>query len=172
MQFKNLKASEWEGHVDLTGLAAWVEALRGDEVALLIVAPAGTGKTAAVAAIANKLKRDVMQCDLLQVFSYPDSREALRNILTIAENLHHIVFQAEGIDRASQRLREAGADNALEEMREWLAAKKAHLREREVVFVATGRQAEAVPEELRAQFEKVFIHPALGDASSSAATTR
>ncbi|MBI3946872.1 MAG: AAA family ATPase [Armatimonadetes bacterium] len=156
MQFKNLKAAELDGRVDLPGLAEWIRELRGDEVALLITAPAGTGKSAAVGAIARKLKRDVMQCDLLQVFRYPDSREALRNILTIAENLRHILFQAEGIDRISERFAQTGDAGALEDVREWLATKRNHLREHEVTFVATGRSAGAVPAALRAQFEQAF----------------
>ncbi|MDH7568265.1 MAG: AAA family ATPase, partial [Armatimonadota bacterium] len=86
MQFKHLKASEADGRVDLPELAEWVGALSGEEAAILITAPAGTGKTAAVGAIARKLQRDVMQCDLLQVLNYPDTREALRSVLTTAES--------------------------------------------------------------------------------------
>ncbi len=45
MQFKNLKASELDGRVELPGLNEWIESLNGTEAALLIAAPAGTGKT-------------------------------------------------------------------------------------------------------------------------------
>ena len=83
MQFKNVKASELSGRVELPGLSDWIQSLTGHEAALLIAAPRGTGKTAAVGAIAARLQRDVMQCDLLQIFEYPDSREALRDLLTI-----------------------------------------------------------------------------------------
>jgi Cdc6-like AAA superfamily ATPase len=156
MQFKNLKASELDGRVELPGLNEWIESLSGNEAALLIAAPAGTGKTAAVGAIARKLERDVMQCDLLQVFEYPDSREALRDILTIVENLRSIVFQADGIGRLGERFRQAGDASALEEMRDWLADKKERLRSRDVVLVATGRKIGDLPEELREQFDKTF----------------
>ena len=93
MQFKNLKASELDGRVELPGLNEWIESLNGTEAALLIAAPAGTGKTAAVGAIARKLERDVMQCDLLQVFEYPDSREAFRVLLTIIETCARSCFR-------------------------------------------------------------------------------
>lgn len=156
MQFKNVKASELDGRVDLPGLAEWVESLSGDEAAVLITAPAGTGKTAAVGAIARRLNRDVMQCDLLQVFNYPDSAEALRNILTIAENVRSVVFQADGIDRLSDRFRKADNAGPLEDVRQWLAEKKDVLRSHGAVFIATGRSVSRVPEELRAQFDQSF----------------
>ncbi|NLC56661.1 MAG: AAA family ATPase [Armatimonadetes bacterium] len=156
MQFKNVKASELGDRVELPGLAEWIERLRGDEAAILIAAPAGTGKTAAVGAIARQVQRDVMQCDLLQVFEYPDSHEALRSILTIAENLRATVFQADGFDRLVERLQEAGDSAALDELRGWLADKKERLRSFKVTFVATGRQLEVLPADLRAQFDATF----------------
>ncbi len=159
MQFKNLKASELDGRVELPGLNEWIESLNGTEAALLIAAPAGTGKTAAVGAIARKLERDVMQCDLLQVFEYPDSREAFRDLLTIIENLRSIVFQAEGIGRLGGRFQEAGDASALDLMRDWLADKKDRLRSRGVVLVATARSLNGLPEDLLAQFDKVFSAP-------------
>lgn len=156
MQFKNVKASELEDRVELPGLADWIDRLSPDTVAVLITAPAGTGKTAAVGAIAPKLQRDVMQCDLLQVFEYPDSREALRSILTIAENLRATLFQADGIDRLLERFRQLGDADAAAELRSWLADKKERLRSHGVVFVATGRQEHVIPEDLRAQFDETF----------------
>ncbi len=156
MQFKNLKASEVEGRVDVPGLADWLDNLSGGEASVLITAPAGTGKTAAVGAIARKLHHDVMQCDLLQVFRYPDSKEALRSILAIADNLRAVVFQADGIDRLAERFRESGDPSALEELRHWLAEKRDSLRAKGVSFVATGRKMSALPDDLRAEFEKTF----------------
>ena len=157
MQFKNLKASEFEGRVDLPGLVDWVAGLSGKETALLIPAPAGTGKTAAVGAIAHKMEHDGMQCDLLQVFRYPDSREALRSILAIVQNLRSIVFQADGIDRLGERFLEAGDASAVDEVSHWLADNKATLLERGVTFVATGRKLDAVSEDLRSHFDSIFV---------------
>jgi len=156
MQFKNVKASELSGRVELPGLSDWIQSLTGHEAALLIAAPRGTGKTAAVGAIAARLQRDVMQCDLLQIFEYPDSREALRDLLTIVENLRSIVFQADGIGRVADRFREQGDTAALDDMRDWLADKKARLDSRDVVLVATGRRLDSLPEDLRARFDRTF----------------
>lgn len=156
MQFKNLKASELDGQVELPGLAEWVNSLSGQETALLITAPAGTGKTAAVGMIARKLERDVMACDLLQVFEYPDSRDVLRNILTIAANLRSLVFLAEGLDRLLERFQKAGDSGVAEEISNWLADKKDRMHSYGVTFVATGRTMNTVPQELRAQFDNAF----------------
>lgn len=156
MRFKNLKASDLEGRVDLPGLSEWLGTLSGDETSVLITAPAGTGKMAAVGAIARRLQHDVMQCDLLQVFEYPDTHEALNSILRIAENVRGVIFQADGIDRMADRFRQAGDADAADAIRAWLVEKRDALRSHGVAFVATGRHAAHLPEGLRAAFDKVF----------------
>ena len=158
MQFKNLKASELDGRVELPGLNEWIESLNGTEAALRSPPPRARQD--------RRRRRDCPQARARRHavrppagFEYPDSREAFRDLLTIIENLRSIVFQAEGIGRLGGRFQEAGDASALDLMRDWLADKKDRLRSRGVVLVATARSLNGLPEDLLAQFDKVFSAP-------------
>src|SRR5437764_14418976 len=73
MQFRHLRPSDLHGTIDLPGLNAWLTSLGPLDTVLLILAPAGTGKAAAVGAIAEKFEHEVVLCDLLQILDYADT---------------------------------------------------------------------------------------------------
>src|SRR4051794_11650736 len=81
MEFRHLRPSDLHGPIDLPGMDAWLTGLGPLDTVLLILAPGGTGKAAAVGAIAEKSEREVVLCNLLQILDYADSDHQLHNLL-------------------------------------------------------------------------------------------
>src|SRR5207249_4084535 len=79
--FRHLRASDLDGCSEFPGLSQWLNDLNPEQCALLLLAPPGTGKTAAVGSIARKTGKPVVMCNLVQVLEYPDSPHQLRNLL-------------------------------------------------------------------------------------------
>src|SRR5437867_770620 len=52
MQFRHLRAADLEGSAEFPGLAEWIENLTPEQCSILLLAPAGSGKTAAVGTVA------------------------------------------------------------------------------------------------------------------------
>ena len=76
MHFRNLSPSDLDAPMDLTGLREWIGGLRPTDVALLILAPGGTGKGAAVGRIAGQRNEEVMLCNLMEVLEAPTQEAA------------------------------------------------------------------------------------------------
>ena len=65
MRFRNLRAEELEGSTDIAGLDAWLRSIGATDAAVLILAPPGTGKAAAVGKLSHRLGRGVVLCNLM-----------------------------------------------------------------------------------------------------------
>ncbi|MDH7571770.1 MAG: hypothetical protein QHJ73_19490, partial [Armatimonadota bacterium] len=74
-----------------------------------------------------------------------------------AESARSVIFQADGMDRLADRLRDAGDAATLNELRQWLTEKRAALRAHNVVFVGTGREAAKLPKDLLSGFDRAFV---------------
>ena len=77
MRFRNLRAEELEGSVDIAGLNDWLRTVGATDATVLILAPPGTGKAAAVGRLAHRLGRDVLLCNLMELFDYDDPHHQL-----------------------------------------------------------------------------------------------
>src|SRR4051794_24041882 len=98
MQFRHLRAADLDGCAELPGLSEWLNELRPEQCAFLLLAPAGTGKSAAVGSVARKTGKSVVMCNLLQVLEYPDSPHQLHNLLVACETQRDTVLYLDKID--------------------------------------------------------------------------
>ena len=85
MHFRNLTHADLEAPMELPGLRDWIGGLRPSDVALLILAPAGTGKSAAVGHIAHRRSEGVMLCNLMEVLDAPNPEQQLASLLIACE---------------------------------------------------------------------------------------
>jgi hypothetical protein len=159
MHFRNLTHADLEAPMDLPGLRDWIGALRPTDVALLILAPAGTGKSAAVGHIAHRREEGVMLCNLMEVLDAPDPEQQLASLLIACETQRQELCYLDKLDRMLEtwdRQRPEKAGRLAELVRAWVEKKKPALVERNDAVVFTGRNADAIPESLRHAFDKVF----------------
>ena len=159
MHFRNLTHADLEAPMDLPGLRDWIGGLRPTDVALLILAPAGTGKSAAVGHIAHRRNEGVMLCNLMEVLDAPNPEQLLASLLVACETQRQELCCLDKLDRLletwdRQRPEEAGKLAA--QVQTWLENKKPALVERNDVVVFTGRNADAIPAALRRTFDAVF----------------
>jgi AAA+ superfamily predicted ATPase len=159
MQFRHLQPSDLEGPIDLPGLRDWVAQLTPKDAALLITAPAGTGKTAAVGAIAAQLGRKVVLCNLKELLEAPDNAHQLENLLIACEtHPNHVVF----LDRLDHFLEAWDLRHpdtpgrAGSVISNWLRAHKDNLIAAGITVVLVGRSASAVPETLATACDKTL----------------
>jgi hypothetical protein len=159
MHFRNLTHADLEAPMELPGLRDWIGALRSTDVALLILAPAGTGKSAAVGHIAHRREEDVMLCNLMEVLDAPNPEQQLASLLVACETQRQELCYLDKLDRLLETWDRQHPDQAgklAEQVRAWLEAKKPQLAERNDVVVFTGRNGTAIPESLRRAFDAVF----------------
>lgn len=158
MRFRNLRAEELEGSTDIAGLNEWLRSIGATDAAVLILAPPGTGKAAAVGKLAHRLGRDVLLANLMELFDADDPRHQLEVLLRMCEAQRHSVIYLDKLDKALERwARENVGDGLSETLERWLARAKSRLVEDECTLVFTGRDRRAVPESLLAQFDKTLI---------------
>lgn len=158
MQFRNLRAEELEGSVDIPGLNEWLRSCGATDVTVLILAPPGTGKAAAVGRLAHRLGRNVVLCNLMQLFDYDDAPHQLENLLRICEAQRHSVIYLDKLDKAiAQWSRTHDGDNALADtLEKWLDRAKPRLMDDECTVVFTGREPGVIPESLVRRFDKTL----------------
>ena len=99
MHFRNLTHADLEAPMELPGLRDWLGGLRPTDVALLILAPAGTGKSAAVGHIAHRRNEGVMLCNLMEVLDVPNPEQQLASLLVACETQR----EPEAVARESER---------------------------------------------------------------------
>jgi SpoVK/Ycf46/Vps4 family AAA+-type ATPase len=158
MQFRNLRAEELEGSVDIPGLSDWLRSTGATDATVLILAPPGTGKAAAVGRLAHRLGRDVVLCNLMELFDYQEPERQLDNLLRICGAQRKSVIYLDKLDKALERWQQtAGTPTLAEHLGEWLQASRGKLLEDECAVVFTGRSREAVPEKLVEAFDKALI---------------
>src|SRR5579872_7325281 len=109
MRFRNLRAEELEGSVDISGLNEWLRSTGATDAAVLILAPAGTGKAAAVGRLAHRLGRDVVLCNLMELFDYNEPQRQLENLLRICEAQRCSVLYLDKLDKALLRWEQSSA---------------------------------------------------------------
>jgi AAA+ superfamily predicted ATPase len=159
MQFRNLRAEELEGSADIPGLDDWLHSIGATDTAVLILAPPGTGKAAAVGRLAHRLGRNVVLCNLMELLDYDDPPRQLENLLRICEVQRNAVIYLDKLDRL---LAEApsggqGADLA-NRLTAWLGGTRERLLDEGTAVVFTGRNPAAVPPSLTERFDKTLIH--------------
>src|SRR5918997_4904631 len=100
MQFRNLHAAELEGSTDIPGLNDWLRSIGATDSTVLILAPPGTGKAAAVGKLARRLDRNVVLCNLMELFDYDDPQHQLENLLRLCEVQKQSVIYLDKLDKA------------------------------------------------------------------------
>jgi SpoVK/Ycf46/Vps4 family AAA+-type ATPase len=158
MRFRNLRAEELEGSVDIPGLNDWLRSIGATDAAVLILAPPGTGKAAAVGRLAHRLGRDVLLCNLMELFDYDDPQHQLENLLRLCEVQRQSVIYLDKLDKALAHRSQSGADGSslAATLEQWLEGSKEKLLEDECTLVFTGREQGAVPQSLTRRFDKVL----------------
>ena len=159
MQFRNLRAEELEGSVDIPGLNDWLRSTGATDATVLILAPSGTGKAAAVGKLACRLGRDVVLCNMMELFEGEEPQRQLENLLRICAAQRHSVIYLDKFDRAlTQWAKTHDGDQSLATVIEnWLGSTKEKLLEDECTVVCTGQDRAAVPESLIGSFDKALI---------------
>jgi len=159
MEFRHLRPSDLHGPIDLPGMDAWLTGLGPLDTVLLILAPGGTGKAAAVGAIAEKSEREVVLCNLLQILDYADSDHQLHNLLVACESHQHKVVYLDKIDRLIDtwdRQHPEHRGRVAATIRDWIRAKRGALQAEGTTVIFTGRDADVVPPDLMAACDKVL----------------
>lgn len=159
MQFRHLRASDLDGCSEFPGLSQWLNDLNPEQCALLLLAPPGTGKTAAVGSIARKTGKPVVMCNLVQVLEYPDSPHQLRNLLVAVATQRDSVLYLDKVDELidtwdREHPNETGRMAGL--LKEWLDGARSRLLEEGSLVICTGRDASRVPNSLRSSFDRVL----------------
>jgi SpoVK/Ycf46/Vps4 family AAA+-type ATPase len=158
MRFRNLRAEELEGSTDIPGLNDWLRSTGATDTAVLILAPPGTGKAAAVGKLARRLDRNVVLCNLMEIFDYDDPHHQMENLLRICEAQRQSVIYLDKLDKALERSERNGDGSILARTLEsWLGRAKPKLLEDECTVVFTGRTRDAVPASLIQNFDKTLI---------------
>jgi hypothetical protein len=158
MQFRNVRAEELEGSVDIPGLNDWLRFTGATDATVLILAPPGTGKAAAVGRLAHRLGRDVVLCNLMELFDNDDPSRAFNNLLRICEAQRNSVIYLDKLDKALGAWeRKQGQDGLGTQLEAWLERAKPKLLEDECTVVFTGRDRGAVPQSLVEKFDKALI---------------
>jgi hypothetical protein len=160
MQFRHLHASDLEGPLDFPGIQEWIAGLTPQDAALLLLAPAGTGKTAAVGAIAKQLGREVVLCNLQELQDAPENAHQLENLLIACEtHPNHVVFldKLDGFLDAWDRHHPDGASRPGEVIGNWLRQRKDNLVAAGITVVLVGRSLGRVPEAIRTACDKQII---------------
>jgi AAA+ superfamily predicted ATPase len=164
MQFRHLRPTDLHGTVDLPGLDAWLKSLGPLDTVLLVLAPAGTGKAAAVGAVAEKFQREVVLCNLLETLDYSDTDHQLHNLLVACEShgkkivyLDKLDRLIEGWDRQHPELRGRVAAT----IRDWIRSRHGALQAAGTIVVFTGRDASLVPPDLITACDKVLTPEAV-----------
>jgi hypothetical protein len=159
MEFRHLRPTDLHGPVDIPGLDAWIRSLGPLDTALLILAPGGSGKAAAVGAVAEKFDREVVLCNLLQMLDYPDTDHQLHNLLVACESHQHKIVYLDKLDQliaAWDRQHPEHRGRVAATIRDWVRAKRGALQAESTTVVFTGRDPGLVPPDLIAACDKIL----------------
>ena len=157
MQFRNVRAEELEGSTDIPGLDEWLHGIGATDAAVLILAPPGTGKAAAVGKLAHRLGRDVLLCNLMELFDHDEPSRQLENLLRLCEAQRDAVIYFDKLDKAAERWSRDEQGGAFTEMlSKWLRGAKPRLLDDACTVVFTGRDSGGVPTGLKQAFDKTL----------------
>ncbi len=158
MRFRNLNAEELDGSVDIPGLRDWLQGVGATDATILITAPPGTGKAAVVGRLARRLGRDVLLCNLMELFDYDDPAHQLDNLLRLCNSQRHSVIYLDKLDKAlAHWAQHQPTRGNLEEMLcTFLKDSRQRLIDDECTVVFTGRDLAAIPDTLTPCFDKTL----------------
>lgn len=157
MQFRNLRAEELEGAVEMPEFESWLHTIGATDTAVLIVAPPGTGKAAAVGCVAHRLARRVILCDLTELLESADPVRQLDNVLRVCQAQRDTVLYLDKLDRALVRAEPNGQSGELaDHLASWLERSRSTLLESACTVVCTGRDQTALPAHLLSRFDKTL----------------
>lgn len=154
MRFRNLHAEELEGSVDIPGLDGWLHTIGATDATVLITAPAGSGKAAAVGRLAHRLGRDVVLANLMELFDHDDPPRQLENLLRLCASERNMVIYLDKLDKALVQASREGATDVATRLENWLGETRQRLLDDECTVVFTGRDAGAIPQSLVDKFDK------------------
>jgi len=160
MHFRHLHASDLEGPIDLPGLHDWIGGITPQQTALLLMAPAGTGKTAAVGAVARRLGREVVLCNLQELLEESDNGHQLENLLIACEtHPKHVIFldKLDGFLKVWARRHPDAPGEAADLLADWLKRHKDNLLAAGITVMLVGRDADAVPDRLTAACDATLV---------------
>lgn len=158
MRFRNLQAEELEGSTDIAGLDTWLHSIGATDATVLIMAPPGTGKAAAVGKLSHRLGRNVVLCNLMEIFDTDEPQRQLESLLRICEVQKNCVIYLDKLDKALVRWERDDDSNTLAStLQTWLKSTKGKLLEDECTIVFTGREKECVPDALIKSFDKALL---------------
>lgn len=160
MHFRHLHASDLEGPIDLPGVRDWIAGITPQHTALLLMAPAGTGKTAAVGAIAKKLGREVVLCNLKELLEESDDGHQLENLLVACEtHPRHVIFldKVDGFLSVWAKRHPDSPGQAAELLADWLTRHKDNLLAAGITVVLVGRDDSAVPDRLTSACDATLV---------------
>jgi hypothetical protein len=158
MQFRNVRAEELEGSVDIPGLNDWLRSIGATDATAVILAPPGTGKAAAVGRLAHRLGRDVVLCNLMELFDYEEPQRQFENLLRICGSQKNAVIYLDKLDKALERWPSADGKPSLSALLEkWLPETHQRLLDDECMVVFTGRDRGSVPAHLVQAFDKALV---------------
>lgn len=154
MRFRNLHAEELEGSVDIPGLDDWLHKIGATDATVLITAPAGSGKAAAVGRLAHRLGRDVVLANLMELFDHDDPPRQLENLLRLCASERNMVIYLDKLDKALVQASREGATDIATRLESWLTETRQRLLDDECTVVFTGRDSGAIPQSLVSKFDK------------------
>jgi hypothetical protein len=160
MDFRRLRAQDLDGSTELPKFQDWIANITPEDTVLLITAPAGTGKAAAVGAIARRTEREVVLCNLMQVLDYEDSEHQLENLLRACEAHSQVVVYLDKIDKLIAEWSRKHPDNPQhlsERLTAWISEHRPRFREHNSTLVFTGRLADQIPSEFQQVVDKSLM---------------
>jgi len=157
MQFINLHAADLKGRVDLPGFEEWLAGWGEEDRTGLILAPAGSGKAAAVGALANRLRKPVVQCNLLELLEYEDRARQLKTLLLACQTHKGAVVQLDKVSQAAERWGEDAGQDLGPSLAAWLRQVRPQLAESDSVVILSGRQPDALGKALLEAVDRKLI---------------
>ncbi len=156
MRFRNVSAEELDGSAEIPGLRDWLSTVGATDATILITAPPGTGKAAAVGRLARRLGRNVLLCNLMELFDYDEPEHQLENLLRLCSSQRESVIYLDKLDKALKQWagHHGRGDTFTTAIENWLRDAKPRLLEDQCTVVFTGRELDAIPAQLQAGFDK------------------
>jgi hypothetical protein len=112
-----------------------------------------------VGRLARRLDRNVLLCNLMELFDSDDPPHQLENLLRLCDVQRHSVIYLDKLDKALEQWEKSHTgDHAMDGTLEaWLGRAREKLLEDECTVVFTGRDRHGVPESLVSKFDKALI---------------
>ena len=159
MQFRKLQAADLKGPVDLPGFDEWLAEWGADDRTALILAPAGCGKGAAVGALAKRLDKHIVLCNLMELLDYEDPDRQLKSLLTACQTQRNAVVQLDKVSQAAQKWAEGDQHETDlgQAIAAWFQSARSALEQEDSVVVCVGRNEGPLDPALAAAADRKLI---------------